>query len=172
MDGDITFVSYKLTRRIEALEEAAQAHVEDIGGNAGKIEELHDRIKDLELEIAQMRTNHINMDDEISQIEDRLDVIKGLDARVKELERITKIQADDIDYNHQRILDLMAAGTVDHGKYAHLTELQLNGIIGVLKVYADEDNWSSGSPRWFRNHTDSPWLLAREALSVLEDGND
>jgi len=44
----VTYIHNKLTERIEALEEAVQAHVEDIGGNAGKIREMMDCISDLE----------------------------------------------------------------------------------------------------------------------------
>jgi hypothetical protein len=155
LDRDITYIHDKLTERIEALEEAMQSHVEDIGGNAGRIsemtdwsDELENRISDLELEIAQMRTNHINMDDEIGQIADR---IVGIEQNERRQERLSR-----------------------HGKYAHLTESQIGTLVAALKVYADYESWRVSKPGdkkpWFRNETERPWTLARKALEDIDNG--
>ena len=74
------------------------------------------------------------LDRDITYIHDKLT------DRIAELERITKIQAKDIDYNDDRIRDLMAAGTVDHGKYAHLTEAQIEMLVKALEHYAFQKN--------------------------------
>ena len=89
-----------------------------------------------------------------------------LTGRIEDLERITKIQDDDIDYNDDRIRDLMAAGTVDHGKYAHLTEAQIDELVTALDAYANPDQWDGAcdSIPTFKHSYMDPWELAVDAL--------
>ena len=99
-------------------------------------------------------------------VEDNRGGVADMRERIDELERITKVQADDIDYNDDRIRDLMAAGTVDHGKYAHLTEAQIERIVNVLRAYANPDNWwtDRNGKEWFCNNHLERWGMATEAL--------
>jgi len=137
------------------------------------LEKLTARIDALELEIEQMRTNHIHMDDEIGQIEDRVVDMEQNERRQERLSRHGKIaelyeraddierddsdlnkrlklielrvntNREDIDYNHERIRDLEAVERVDHGKYAHLTEAQIDELVDVLMSYSTGDEWWS-----------------------------
>ena len=98
------------------------------------------------------------------------------DKQIRVLEQIVTAwtqdisdQADEIEYLSQRLEKLEPVDT--RGTYNHLTNLQMNALIGVLKVYADPESWrvsvSAPTKPWFRNETERPWTLARKALGDL-----